>query len=45
MIREDELLIVDGTQGVLIVDPDPLVLAEYRLRQRSTSSRARSSSA
>jgi phosphoenolpyruvate-protein phosphotransferase (PTS system enzyme I) len=33
MIREGELLIVDGTQGVLIVDPDPLVLAEYQLRQ------------
>jgi phosphotransferase system enzyme I (PtsI) len=33
MIREGELLIVDGTQGVLIVDPDPIVLAEYRLRQ------------
>ena len=33
MVREGELLIVDGTQGVLIVDPDPLVLAEYQLRQ------------
>jgi len=33
MIRERELLIVDGIQGVLVVDPDPLVLAEYRLRQ------------
>jgi phosphotransferase system enzyme I (PtsI) len=33
MIREGELLIVDGSQGVLIVDPDPLVLAEYQLRQ------------
>jgi len=33
MIREGELLIVDGTQGVLIVDPDPIVLAEYQLRQ------------
>ncbi len=33
MIREGELLIVDGSQGVLIVDPDPIVLAEYRLRQ------------
>ena len=32
-IREKELLIVDGEQGVLIVDPDPLVLAEYQLRQ------------
>jgi phosphotransferase system enzyme I (PtsI) len=33
MIRENDLLIVDGMQGVLVVDPDPLVLAEYRLRQ------------
>jgi len=32
-IRENELLIVDGTQGVLIVNPDPQVLAEYELRQ------------
>jgi phosphotransferase system enzyme I (PtsI) len=32
-IAERELLIVDGTQGVLIVNPDPVVLAEYRLRQ------------
>ena len=33
MIHENELLIVDGIQGVLIVDPDPAVLGEYRLRQ------------
>jgi len=33
MIREGEMLVVDGIQGVLVVDPDPLVLAEYRLRQ------------
>ena len=32
-IAEGELLIVDGTQGLLIVNPDPLVLAEYRARQ------------
>jgi phosphotransferase system enzyme I (PtsI) len=32
-IAERELLIVDGVNGVLIVNPDPLVLAEYRLRQ------------
>jgi phosphotransferase system enzyme I (PtsI) len=32
-ISEGELLIVDGTQGLLIVNPDPLVLAEYRTRQ------------
>ena len=33
MIREDELIIVDGTQGVVIVNPDRYVLAEYRLKQ------------
>jgi len=33
MIRENDLLIVDGMQGVLIVDPDAIVLAEYQLRQ------------
>src|SRR4051812_1374071 len=32
-ISEGELLIVDGVQGVLFVNPDPLVLAEYRQRQ------------
>ena len=33
LIRENEILIVDGTQGVIIVDPDPQALAEYKLRQ------------
>jgi phosphotransferase system enzyme I (PtsI) len=33
LIREGELLIVDGTQGVVIVNPDKQVLAEYKLRQ------------
>ena len=33
LIRENELLIVDGTLGMIIVDPDPQALAEYRLRQ------------
>jgi len=33
MIREGELVIVDGVQGVMIVDPDPIVLHEYQLRQ------------
>jgi phosphotransferase system enzyme I (PtsI) len=32
-IRENDMLIVDGIQGVLVVDPDPVVLGEYRLRQ------------
>jgi phosphoenolpyruvate-protein phosphotransferase (PTS system enzyme I) len=33
LIQDDDLLIVDGTRGVLIVDPDPGVLDEYRLRK------------
>ena len=33
MIREGELLIADGTAGVLIVNPDRQVLAEYQLRR------------
>ena len=33
MIRENERIIVDGTQGVVIVNPDEPVLAEYQLRQ------------
>jgi phosphotransferase system enzyme I (PtsI) len=33
LLREDEIVIVDGTQGVVVVDPDDTVLAEYRLRQ------------
>ena len=32
-ITEGEVLIVDGERGLLIVNPDPLVLAEYRARQ------------
>jgi phosphoenolpyruvate-protein phosphotransferase (PTS system enzyme I) len=32
-IREGELLIIDGTQGVVIVNPDKQVLAEFKLRQ------------
>jgi phosphotransferase system enzyme I (PtsI) len=32
-IAEGELLIVDGTQGLLIVNPEPSVLTEYRARQ------------
>ena len=33
LVREDDLLILDGDQGVLIVNPDKLILAEYKLRQ------------
>ena len=33
LIREDDMLILDGEQGVLIVNPDKSILEEYRLRQ------------
>ena len=33
LIRDQELLIIDGTRGVVIVNPDRRVLEEYRLRQ------------
>jgi len=33
MIGENELLIVDGTQGIIIVDPDAQALAEFKLRR------------
>ncbi|MFA6061615.1 MAG: phosphoenolpyruvate--protein phosphotransferase [Gallionella sp.] len=33
LICEDDLLILDGEQGVLIVNPDKAVLAEYKLLQ------------
>ncbi|MEO8738096.1 MAG: phosphoenolpyruvate--protein phosphotransferase [Casimicrobiaceae bacterium] len=33
LIRENELLIVDGARNVVIVNPDRAVLTEYRLKQ------------
>ena len=32
LIRENEMLIVDGNNGVVIINPDRTVLAEYKLR-------------
>lgn len=32
LIRENEMLIVDGNNGVVIINPDKTVLAEYKLR-------------
>ncbi|MEO8935944.1 MAG: phosphoenolpyruvate--protein phosphotransferase [Burkholderiaceae bacterium] len=34
LLHQDECVIVDGEAGVLIVDPSPIVLDEYRLRKR-----------
>jgi len=34
LVRQDDWVIIDGDEGVLIVDPSPIVLEEYRFRQR-----------
>ena len=33
LIHEDEVIIVDGTQGVVIIDPSETILTEYLLKQ------------
>ena len=33
LIRDGELLIVDGARGVVLVNPDPRVLEEYQIRK------------
>jgi phosphotransferase system enzyme I (PtsI) len=34
LIRNDDWIIIDGDAGVVIVDPPPIVLEEYRFRRR-----------
>jgi phosphotransferase system enzyme I (PtsI) len=34
LIKQDDWVIIDGDVGVLIVDPSPIILAEYGFRQR-----------
>jgi phosphotransferase system enzyme I (PtsI) len=34
LIRSDDWIVIDGDAGVVIVDPPPIVLEEYRFRQR-----------
>ncbi len=34
LIRQDDWVIIDGNAGVVIVDPSPIILAEYGFRQR-----------
>jgi phosphotransferase system enzyme I (PtsI) len=34
IVRQDDWIIIDGDAGVVIVDPSPIVLEEYRFRQR-----------
>ena len=41
LITENELVIVDGINGTLIIDPDEVVLAEYRRLQREYRSHKR----
>jgi phosphotransferase system enzyme I (PtsI) len=36
IIRQDDWLIVDGDSGIVIVNPSPIVLEEYRFRQRQS---------
>ncbi|WP_395139003.1 phosphoenolpyruvate--protein phosphotransferase [Schlegelella aquatica] len=36
LIRQDDWVIIDGDAGVVIVDPSPMVLEEYRFRQRQS---------
>jgi phosphotransferase system enzyme I (PtsI) len=36
LIRQDDWLVIDGDSGVVIVNPTPIVLEEYRFRQRQS---------
>ncbi len=36
IIRQDDWLVIDGDIGVVIVNPSPIVLEEYRFRQRQS---------
>ena len=36
LIRQDDWIVIDGDSGVVIVDPSPIVLEEYRFRQRQS---------
>lgn len=36
LIRQDDWLIIDGDAGVVLVNPSPIVLEEYRFRQRQS---------
>ena len=37
IIRQDDWLVIDGDAGIIIVDPSPIVLEEYRFRQRQSA--------
>lgn len=36
LIRQDDWIVIDGDVGVVVVDPSPIVLEEYRFRQRQS---------
>ena len=36
LVRQDDWLIIDGDSGVVVVNPTPIVLEEYRFRQRQS---------
>lgn len=36
VIRQDDWLVIDGDAGIVIVDPSPIILEEYRFRQRQS---------
>ena len=36
IIRQDDWVVIDGDAGIIIVDPSPIVLEEYRFRQRQS---------
>lgn len=36
LVRQDDWVVIDGDLGVVIVDPSPIVLEEYRYRQRQS---------
>ena len=36
LIRQDDWVVIDGDAGIVIVDPSPIVLEEYRFRQRQS---------
>lgn len=36
IIRQDDWVVIDGDAGVVVVDPSPIVLEEYRFRQRQS---------
>ena len=37
IIRQDDWVVIDGDAGIVIVDPSPIVLEEYRFRQRQST--------